>query len=303
MKKIISLFLLFVVPAAFAQNKIRYPVVVLANGQVQITEGDKERTLKLGENLKEKADIQVGDKSQMRIDLSAKTSLLALENSSFLLPFIAWEDGKIEQIDLRKGRIHLKIGQGETKTVVTALSRDFLNAGEYIYTYEPAAPQIEVMVVSGELEFRGLENEEFVRLKAGEKASFLGVLEGGEPVYDVLLKGRKLARGKLNKVQKIPGSDLKQIKKQNEIKKVIVKKSPKLERTASQICGAPNAELNQCAWICEKNPKKAKACDLSAGAVCVRKRCNANGEWAERTELTPLEAKCGLQPVVLACDY
>lgn len=302
-RQILLLSLILLSAPTFAQNKIRYPVVSIANGKVELVEGEKVRLLKLGESLKEKAYLRVGDKSQLRIDLSAKTSALILENSEVVLPFIAWEDGRVEQLDLKKGRLHVVVGSAENKTVATALSRDYLKAGEYIFTYEPLAPQIETVVLNGELEFRGLENEEFVKIKSGEKASFLGVLESGEPVYDVLLKGRKVARGKLNQVQKIPASDLGSLKKQTEVKKVVLKKNKAAPRTKEQICTNPNAELNQCSWVCENNPKKSKNCNLSAGAVCVRYRCNANGEWAEKTELTALESKCTLQALVMNCDY
>jgi len=301
--QILFLSLLFIPSAGFAQSKIRYPVVTIANGKVDLIDGEKVKPLKLSESLKEKAIIRVGDKSQVRIDLSANTSALILENSEVVLPFIAWEDGRVEQIELKKGRLHVVIGNGDNKTVVTALSRDYLKSGEYIFTYEPLVPQIETVVLSGELEFRGLENEEFVKIKTGEKASFVGVLESGEPVYDVLLKGRKVARGKLNQVQKLSAVDLGSLKKQVQVKKVLIKKAKAAPRTEVQICTQPNAELNQCSWVCENNPKKSKDCNLSGGAVCARYRCNANGEWAERTELTRLESKCTLRPLVLACDY
>lgn len=307
MKKSFLFCLLFLIGSTSeAQNKsavVRYPVITIANGKIELVEGDKAKPLKVNEGLKEKATIRVGEKSQARVDISTNSFILALQNTDFKFPFIAWEDGKVEQVELLKGRIHVTLKDGQEKTVVTALSRDFLTKGEYVYTYEPLVPKVDVMVISGELEFRGLENEESIKLKSGERASFIGVLESGEPVYDTLLKGRRVARGKLSKVEKIPGAEMKEAQAQSQVKKVIIKKVVPVKRTGDDICDKPFGKLNECVWTCDKNPKKAKSCDLKGGAVCVRQRCNANGEWAERTELPELESKCTLKRHVAPCDY
>jgi hypothetical protein len=73
------------------------------------------------------------------------------------------------------------------------------------------------------------------------------------------------------------------------------------------ICAAPSGKFNQCAWICQNNPKKEKKRCLAAqaGVSCVRQRCNANGVWAEVTTLDAEKASttCEAKPVVAACDY
>ena len=83
----------------------------------------------------------------------------------------------------------------------------------------------------------------------------------------------------------------------------MIQKKSVVTRLPSQICEKPLAELNQCQWSCEDNPKKSKTCAVENGAKCVRSRCNANGQWAEAYELPNDKNRCGLKPVVDACDY
>jgi hypothetical protein len=141
------------------------------------------------------------------------------------------------------------------------------------------------------------------------------VLENDEIVYDVLLKGKKIPRGKLGLVENFT-SEEKKLYSETQLKKEEIqrlkksqaeKKSQAPPRGKNDICEQPNGKLNQCAWICENNPKKEKkVCRLENPEVhCLRKRCNANGEWAEETEISKEKAAsvCGVQPTVKDCDY
>jgi hypothetical protein len=72
------------------------------------------------------------------------------------------------------------------------------------------------------------------------------------------------------------------------------------------ICRKPSGRLNQCSWTCENNPKRAKICMIGKPhVVCVRSRCNANGEWAEPTPLPAAESDRCSSPAstVSECDY
>ena len=50
------------------------------------------------------------------------------------------------------------------------------------------------------------------------------------------------------------------------------------------LCQAPQGQFNQCAWSCEGNGKKSKACQAEkSGIRCVRRVCNAAGQWGVPT--------------------
>lgn len=74
------------------------------------------------------------------------------------------------------------------------------------------------------------------------------------------------------------------------------------------ICKNPLAKLNQCAWICKKNPSSEKrSCRVAprGNAHCLRYRCDANGRWTDETEIpgTKGALQCKLDPFVSTCDY
>lgn len=73
-----------------------------------------------------------------------------------------------------------------------------------------------------------------------------------------------------------------------------------------EICDKPKGFFNDCAWTCLNNPKKSKHCRVDIpGVKCVRTRCNANGQWAEATEMSATRAfQCSGQGInVQRCDY
>lgn len=73
-----------------------------------------------------------------------------------------------------------------------------------------------------------------------------------------------------------------------------------------ELCRAPAGNMNDCSWTCINNPAKEKTCRTDRGDVqCVRKRCNANGEWTEETRLpASFRDFCNpAQPRVAPCDY
>jgi len=72
------------------------------------------------------------------------------------------------------------------------------------------------------------------------------------------------------------------------------------------LCLAPAGSMNECAWTCVNNPPKEKTCRTDRGDVqCVRRRCNANGEWTEETRLpASFRTFCDPSgPRVAPCDY
>ncbi|MGZ5278616.1 MAG: hypothetical protein ACXWC9_01660 [Pseudobdellovibrionaceae bacterium] len=298
-----------------AKSKARYPHIesvsspafdiqdriTIANRQAERAE--VEKPLKVKAVLKDKAFLRIGEKGDLRIALNKKAVLNITEKSEVEIPAIEWENGRINEIRLHRGAIRLLCEEKCEQKIITPLFEGVAIQGDFILKYDPAIPEVELTVVKGEMPFRGLENELSVAVMAGQKISFRGLLENGEPAFDILLKGRKVAKGKMSDATEVPPIQLLELHKQEEKKKKIVKAPLKTKRLASQICDRPWGELNQCAWSCEKNKKKAKECVVSEGAICVRTRCNANGEWSDRMELTGQGSACRSQTFVSACDY
>lgn len=316
MKFWIFSLLMFLSPLAFAKAKAsRYPQIQYIQGPAHAIEevitvvkrepqkSERQKPLKKGQILKDKAVLKTDAKSEIRLALSSQDVLVIRENSLVILPEIFWKDGAIQDIQLRSGSLRYLCKDKCERKFITDLYAGVLPAGDFILRYNPESPEVELQVLKGEATFGGLENETQITLKPSEKAVFKGVLEDGIPAYDILLKGRKVAKGKLADTEIIPAEEILEFQRQEALHIQKVKAKPKSKRLASQICDKPWGELNQCVWVCENNPKKAKECKIQQGAQCVRMRCNANGEWSDRQVLSPSQGQCETKPLVGACDY
>lgn len=278
--------------------------ITVENRSAQIQE--REKLLKKGEILKDKAHFRAGDKAEVELQLSAGSRITVLENSEINIPGISWDQGAIFQINLISGKMRISCTQDCHRRFSSALFDAVLPPGDFVLSYEPKIPSVSLQVLEGQAPFRGLGNENELDLKEGEMATFTGILQEGSPALDILLKGRKVAKGQTSEVQKIPVDELLAWRGRDELVKRKMKSAAQArapKRTPSQICEKPYAELGQCAWVCENNPKKAKDCAVQNGATCVRTRCDANGSWSDRSELSITQSRCGIKTVVEACDY
>ena len=296
----------------------RYPLVQVVLGKVyQISEAltvenraakvsEKEKLLKKGDTLKDKAHLRVEGNSEIELQLSADSKLTILENSEIEIPGISWEDGAIYQVHLLTGKLRISCAKNCVRTYSNPLFESELPAGDFLLSYAPQTPSVTLAVLDGGALFRGLGNETELALKAGDMATFTVTFENNEIAFDILMKGRKVAKGRASEIQKIPSEEMQMWKGRDEAVRMKAKKIAEasvVKRKKSQICDRPFGELGQCTWKCEKNPKKAKTCMVESGAVCVRTRCDANGNWADRTELATSQSRCGTKSIVGACDY
>lgn len=267
---------------------------------------ERERLLKNGEILKDKARLRAGENSEAELQLSDGSRITILQNSEVNIPGISWDKGAVFQINLLSGKIRASCSKDCHRNFSNPLFDAVLPQGDFVFAYDPKIPAVSLQVLEGESSFRGLGNESELTIKEGEMATFIGIFEEGEPAYDVLLKGRKVAKGQATGVLKIPADEISQWKSRDELVKKKIKSAAQAlvaKRTAAQICDQPYGELGQCSWKCENNPKKAKDCAIQNGAICVRTRCDANGTWSDRAELSTAQSRCGIKPVVEACDY
>ncbi len=272
---------------------------------------EKPVDLKKNDVLTEHAKIVTSADAEVKIALDPYTQVIVFENSVLELPVITWGQGEVLDLQLQKGKIQVSCEKDCVRQYTTPLSKNVFTNGVFILDYRPEFPYVELTALHGEQEFRGLENESMIKIKGGQKVVFQGLKENDEVAYDVLLKGRKVARGQLQAVVTLPANEIEALDdKSKKLKPIVVAKIPAPPRLPNQICEAPFAELNQCAWTCEglskkKKPmKNIKTCDISqAGVHCVRRRCNANGQWEDATILTQSAQRCETQPIVAGCDY
>jgi hypothetical protein len=301
-----------------AEASPKYPQVLEVRGKVKWTNKDGQVAApKAKQVLVEKAVLETDAKAEIWLAIDAHRKLRLYPQSRLEIPAISWETGEAPVLILKSGSFRW---QQEAKgTYNIALHSDlfeFLSPqGDFVFRFDPATALADVKVLEGQMEFSAMNAEDVALVTAGQKVSFQGVREGDEIVYDVLLKGKKIPRGKLGLVQTQSAAEQKEFSVVQEKaassarqKKVLAaKKASEKSKDPAAICLAPAARLNQCAWVCDKNPpKEKKVCHLENPEVrCLRRRCNANGEWGEETEVPKDKAAgfCGAEAAVRECDY
>ncbi len=315
MRALIVLTLSLLATAAEA-GQVRFPYVEKIKGHGVLLEQDlnvenrksvlseKERALQKKMGLKDKASLWVKKDSQVVLAISAQNKLILNADTRLEIPHIGWENGEVTEARLLSGSLRWVCQRDCELKVNTKISIHPFSQGDFLLEYDDSSATVSLTVIQGSASFSGMDNEVSLNLSAGEKGIFQGVLEDKEPAFDLLLQGRKVAKGKLMPVEKIDVSPF--VKALGQIKEAVkVKVKPKKEvLTGNQICSGPPAEFQQCVWLCERPTgvklakNKISECDL-----CIRMRCDANGQWSDRTELASSENKCRSTAAVAACDY
>ena len=250
---------------------------------------------------KKQALLSTEMNSLVKIELDSNTTLLLAENSTLEFPAIAYEEGEVSVANLLSGKLWIQSRGNSERRYTTPISSDVYSNVDFLIEYSTENLKAQVFVFSKGLQFRGTESEDVVRVGAHEKVSFIGIPEKGKPSFDILLGGKKVAKGKLGIVEPLTEPELRQIEKELSFiqKRAAVKKVKQLPRLKNQICEKPFAKINECSWHCFKWDKKRKVC-LSD---CIRKRCNANGEWSDNFIDKNMKSKCVVVPLAAPCDY
>lgn len=309
MREVLGLTLFVLVFPVFAapQAQNKYPRIQAEEGQSSVRQkGVELKGRRIGRTLRESVTIETSKNARVRIELGKDEALVVGPDSLVLLPAIDWETGRADEIEIKKGSVFLDL-KGAHR-VRSPLFYEQVGAGRYEFVMESDRPEFRALVFTGELSFRGLETEFRSRLEGGETQSFRGETEDGEILYDVLLEGRRVARGQLlEKIHLQPKEILERANAYLVREKKKVKETPQTaskEKARDRFCQKPKGAFNQCSWTCENNPKKAKECELSSPRVsCVRRRCLANGTWGDDFEYAPQDAPCSAKVEVRNCDY
>lgn len=297
----------------------KYPAIQEWQGQVSLTGKDGQKKLVQSKQvLREKALLEAASNAQVKVALDEKRSVILMGDSALSLPVISWESGEAPVVLLKNGTLQWLQKVEDKGRYNIALRSDLFEfiapAGDYIYSIYPDKALAEVKVITGAMEFSALNFEDSVKVKSGQQSGFQGVIEGGEIAYDVLLQGKKIPKGKLLPVTSLENTqaDQKVVAERKRLEKQAkdkAKAQADLVRAKKEgmICQSPLGKFNQCAWVCLNNPKsEKKSCKVQMAQVsCIRKRCNANGDWAEETTLDAEKGStaCKAQPVVAPCDY
>lgn len=292
-------------PLQRSNFQIQYPLISLVQGKTTIKDtGEKFRPLKRLYTLKDKAFLQTDNKGKIRIELSAKSFLIIEPNTVLEIPFIS--DNKFSELHLTHGSFRY-VCSGENLCAMrirTDVFDESLGSGDFIIKYDSEIPKMLAYTLKGEMQFRGLEQEKKLILTSGDYGIFIGQKINNQIGFDILLHGQKVAKGQCSDNLKISDTDKKNWSKSKDLIQPPLYPIEEIpHKKPNDICENPYAELNQCAWVCEKLPKGLKKCIVNETTKCVRKRCFADGQWGDEKILLDSQNICTAKPLVRPCDY
>lgn len=286
-----------------------YPrILSWRNSPLVVFEGDKNAVLKKNQELKSPFFVLTSRLDEASLALNTGNELDVAKNTKIQV-YEVFEDTEQEHVlFLVDGTIRLKNFKTKTQKSpkVNRIRTPFFDLmqptdSDVIIQLNMKEPSVEIRMVQGEWSLEFLSYERKVQLKAGQQIRFKGELadEADQIRYDHLLEDKKVPKGQLGEIQKfdlakfiaekkIADADIVKKEKadQKKIKDEIAKKK---KHEASFLCKNPFGRLNQCAWKLEQDK-------------CYRQRCNAAGEWGDKTE-RPATSACTAEYLVGSCDY
>lgn len=295
-------------------------IVVVAQGTSMIQRQGKTFVGKIGFKVFEKDYIETGADGKLKIKFKDDNVVNLTPDSKLTIEEHAFDPAKGNKktlLNLIYGKVRSSVKQSyngenyyeiKTKTAVAGV-----RGTDFVVSYrddEKNKIESTVQTISGSVVLSDVKKTKKTSIPASTFASFV-IEKGNENVFNESDIGNFIARGYLTPVFKMTSEELRQLEintnfSQEEDSEARTLASSNKVEDGKSICSSPSGDFNQCAWICNNNPKGEKKCRTDLPTVdCVRKRCNANGRWAEETRLpASFQDMCdGIKPLIKPCDY
>lgn len=288
---------------------------------VELKDGSIKPTLKENLNIKSDAYFRTHENEYLIMKINNFYQVTVLPNSVFTLEGVKQKEAfDVRSVYIRSGLVHIlelpqiKVEKSFYKEgpepayeamkidsdFFSILTQDDQKLSLFV-SIDPKTALLEVCNLSQDFKLDLFDHEVSQKLKRDEAIQFQGVLDkSGKVAYDLLLEKRKVPQGKW--LERKPCS-VDQIKKiQSEVEKNQLSEAQKIQKNqkarqaqkkkddARFLCHKPYGQLDQCHFVLKQNK-------------CFRERCNAEGKWAESTEVGRAKNLCTTQGDVRACGY
>ncbi len=223
-------------------------------------------------------EISTDDKSEVSIVIEEKLELILLRDSIL--------QNQVGRWFLQKGAILWKSSLDRSFVLQTRVGEIVIEKSEGRAVWDAEKASLEVAALQDVQRINiGVENP--FKIEAMTYQKFQADRVNGEPAFDLLLKGKKFARGVWGEVVKIPAKDLKKYLGRVDVKKIVSEQ--KLKEAAVWICKKPNGQYKDCAYSMQK-------------AKCFKSFCNAQGQWSPPEEVLNIVPACAKKSVVKNCQ-
>lgn len=304
--------------------------IVVAKGAAWVTpESGKPKAAKVGLKIFEKDVIETGKDGQVRVLFNDKNIMNIVPGSKARITEVQMDtaDQDHTMIDLIYGKIRSKVQKNydgannnnyyrvRTKSAVAGVrGTDFV-----VSYFEGHGIETKVQTLEGKVALaarQGMddhgkhldekESKQTIEIPKGNYAKFVIDKDAiGTDVFSEADISNFVARGYLTPVYQLTEKELKLLDADTGLHEP-ERQVANSGKAKDHLCREPSAAFNQCVWTCKGNGHSGAKCDTSLpGVSCVRKRCNANGRWAEETRMpASLSTFCrGDRDVVKPCDY
>lgn len=300
------------IPQVSSQTPIRGPVI----GIVKVVDGVAWLKLPDGSRRPVEAGTEIHERDSLQTEKSGKVNvefkdgnLVQIQNDSMVrISEYEMNEGKRKAvIDLLKGQLRNQVKQkynGTTSSyqVKTKTAVAGVRGTDFVVEYrEGEKIETEIKTIEGQVVFANKDFSQSLEIRAGQQARY--VVAANE-IFGKEEMNEFVARGYMTPLHKMSAKEIEFLMRATTL--VATNRKTATAAKSAQICSSPSADLNQCSFTCVNNPKGEKICRTELENVsCVRKRCNANGEWSEESRLpAAFREQCGPKGVKIApCDY
>lgn len=215
-------------------------------------------------------------------------------------------------LDLIKGKVRSKVVNkykgSETSyyKVKTRSAVAGVRGTDFVVSFEVNHKQVtKVETLSGAVQLGSSDASQTVEVPKGNYASYVVEANSSEVFSDEEISDF-VARGYLTPVHTMTTAEIEKLDWETEVSNKARQVASTKSKPTKWVCQSPQAELNQCLWVCQNNPKGEKRCRTDLPQVnCLRRKCDANGNWSDESRL-PASFHEQCQPTgvkVGPCDY
>lgn len=216
-------------------------------------------------------------------------------------------------LNLMYGKVRAKVskankydGAHNTFQVRTKAAVAGVRGTDFVTSFTPGEKAwiTEVKTFEGHVEFGGEARAERVHIREGEAASFIVVAPPTAGEVSAQQLRALIDAGTLSETRKMKPEEMEILDhststgelgpREASLRPVRGGREP--ASVFDAVCSEPLGDLNWCSFTCEGQTKGGKTCETARpGVRCVRRICNANGQWAEPTVL-PKSAWSSCEP-------
>lgn len=260
--------------------------IVHSDGQKSVVTKDKDGVLREGDVIESGKDagavVHFNGGNKLHVQPETTVELKEFKDQQSAA-------NRKSMLNLIKGKIRNQVEQkynGKTSyyRVLTKGAVAGVRGTDFILSHsEGAKMETRVETLGGKVVFQDLDETETREVRKGEGAVYIAPMPTSS---DFVVKG------KLSDVYQLTGEKIVELDRETRMDLLARASKDKAAVSDAAICEKPSAKLNQCAW--QWNDDKT---------ACLRKRCNANGEWSDEIRLPSTSACPATGHLVKPCDY